>query len=138
MKKKQRQKNDGGFTLVEIMITVLIIGILLGIAVPNFVMAREQSRQKSCIANLKLIDAAKEQWAMDSHANNGATVAMNRLLNVYLDSGSFGTRGRRSGTIEPRCPSSNMRYSLTINPIGTPPDCPTVSAQTGPRAHVLP
>ena len=57
-----------GFTLVEIMIVVLIIGILLAIAIPNFVKARETSRAKSCIANLKQIDAAKEQWAMDNKA----------------------------------------------------------------------
>ncbi|GAB4462994.1 MAG: hypothetical protein OHK0029_30900 [Armatimonadaceae bacterium] len=61
------------FTLIEIMIVVLIIGILLAIAVPNFVRARESSRQKACIANLKQIQSANEQWAMDTRA--GATTA---------------------------------------------------------------
>lgn len=56
------------FTLVEIMITVLIIGILLAIAVPNFVRAREASRARSCVKNLWGIDQAKEQWAMDHYA----------------------------------------------------------------------
>ena len=55
-----------GFTLVEIMIVVLIIGVLLAIAVPNFIKARETSRSKACVANLKQIEAAKEQWAMDN------------------------------------------------------------------------
>jgi len=58
-------RGKGGFTLVEIMIVVLIIGILLAVAVPNFLKARENSRTKSCVANLKRICTAKEQWAID-------------------------------------------------------------------------
>jgi prepilin-type N-terminal cleavage/methylation domain-containing protein len=54
-----------GFTLVEIMIVVLIIGILLAIAIPNFVKARETSRAKSCLSNLRTIAYAKEQWAIE-------------------------------------------------------------------------
>ena len=71
MKKLNRKS---GFTLVEIMIVVLIIGILMAIAVPNFIRARESSRRSSCIANLKQIDSAKEQWAMDNKAASGAAV----------------------------------------------------------------
>ena len=59
------RRRKGGFTLIEIMIVVLIIGILLAIAIPNFMRAREVSRAKSCVANLKQIETAKEQWAMD-------------------------------------------------------------------------
>src|SRR6476646_5575381 len=62
-----------GFTLVEIMIVVLIIGILLAIAVPNFIKARETSRSKSCVANLKQIEAAKEQWCMDNRQGSSAS-----------------------------------------------------------------
>jgi prepilin-type N-terminal cleavage/methylation domain-containing protein len=67
------QQKHQGFTLVEIMIVVLIIGILLSIAVPNFIRARESSRGKSCVANLKQIEAVKEQWAMDTKAVPTAT-----------------------------------------------------------------
>src|SRR5712692_4475722 len=62
-----------GFTLVEIMIVVLIIGILLAIAVPNFIKARESSRAKACVANMKQIESAKEQWAMDNKKVAGDT-----------------------------------------------------------------
>ena len=49
-----------GFTLVEIMIVVLIIGILLAIAIPNFINARQTSRVQTIVANLREVDAAKE------------------------------------------------------------------------------
>src|SRR4051795_4928084 len=84
-----------GFTLVEIMIVVLIIGILLAIAVPNFIKARETSRSKACVANLKQIDSAKEQWAMDNNKTNGAAVVMTDLV--------AGAAGYIKST--PSCPS---------------------------------
>ena len=65
-----RTKKAIGFTLVEIMIVVLIIGILLAIAIPNFVGAREASRAKACVGNLKQIDSATQQWCMDNKKNN--------------------------------------------------------------------
>jgi len=67
-----RATKAAGFTLVEIMIVVLIIGILLAIAIPNFVAAREAGRAKSCVANLKQIDSAKQQSAMDNRLGAAA------------------------------------------------------------------
>ena len=116
------RKARHGFTLVEIMIVVLIIGILLAIAVPNFIKARESSRSKSCIANLKQIDSATEQWAMDNKKTNGDTVAMSALA-------AGGTTGYMKSA--PACPSGGA-YS-DPETVGSKPTC-TKSAD----GHVLP
>ncbi len=102
--KNRRRK---GFTLVEIMIVVLIIGILLAIAIPNFMKARETSRTKSCVSNLRQIDAAKEQWAMDNRASNGAAVTWGDLVPDYIKR-------------QPQCPSGG---TYTIGNVGTNPTC---------------
>jgi prepilin-type N-terminal cleavage/methylation domain-containing protein len=107
-----------GFTLVEIMIVVLIIGILLAIAVPNFIKARESSRTKSCIANLKQIEAAKEQWAMDTRAATTASPGTGDL---------YGATCYVKNT--PICPSGG---SYTIGNMATRPTC------NGDTTHVLP
>ncbi len=106
---KRNSLRHRAFTLVEIMIVVLIIGILMAIAVPNFVKARDSSRKNSCIANLKQIDSAKEQWAMDNKKDAGAAVAMTNLV---------GSTNYIKAT--PACPSSG---TYTVNNVGTNPTC---------------
>ena len=67
-------KGRRGFTLIEIMIVVLIIAVLLAIAIPNFMKARDTSRTKACVANLRQIDTGKVQYAMDAKLAAGAPV----------------------------------------------------------------
>ena len=81
---KRTNKKQKGFTLVEIMIVVLIIGILLAIAVPNFITARQNSRAQSIIASLKQVEAGKDQCAMDTGlANGGSCANMSPYLKIY-------------------------------------------------------
>src|SRR2546423_12274735 len=77
-----------GFTLVEIMIVVAIIGLLAAIAIPNFVKARTTSQANACINNLRQMDGAVQQYALENKLASSAPYSLDDLkAYVKLDSG---------------------------------------------------
>jgi prepilin-type N-terminal cleavage/methylation domain-containing protein len=72
------------FTLVEIMIVILIIGLLLAIAVPQFITARENAQEKSCWQNQQKLEAAKHMWLMDYGFPSSSTPTMADLVPEYI------------------------------------------------------
>ena len=80
-------KNRGGFTLVEIMIVVAIIALLAAIAVPNFLRARKRSQATRILEDLRMIDSAIDQYAIENNKATGDTVAW-AGVQAYLKSGS--------------------------------------------------
>ena len=80
-------KRRGGFTLVEIMIVVAIIALLAAIAVPGFLRARKRSQASRIINDLRLIDSAVDQYAIETNKKSGDTVAVTDWTN-YLKKGT--------------------------------------------------
>ena len=83
-----KTNKTAGFTLVEIMIVVAIIGLLAAIAIPNFVKARESAQLNSIFNNLRIIEGAKDQWALENKKGTGDTVTDTTTISDYLKGGT--------------------------------------------------
>ena len=125
-----RRPRRAGFTLVEIMIVVLVIGILLNIAAPAFVSARDKSQAKSCVKNLSDFATAKEQYAMDSKipAGNASSAHITwPQIQTYIKAAP-GT----NAVTGPICPTNGQSYDF--QPMSILPTCPYGASSANPQA----
>jgi prepilin-type N-terminal cleavage/methylation domain-containing protein len=104
MKTRLSLRTHSGFTLVELMIVVGIIALLATIAVPNYARARDSSRLNMIYSNLRALDAAKDQWALENNVATGTPVDDLAALNRYFRGGEL---------------RDVMHETYVSNPIGT-------------------
>src|SRR6516162_4705901 len=106
-----REKCRSGFTLTEIMIVVSLVGMLAAIALPNFIRSRTTAHTNACINNLRKIDYAIQQWAMDEKKASATPVQFTDISS-YLKSSVL-------------CPAGGTSFadSYSITLVGAEPVC---------------
>jgi prepilin-type N-terminal cleavage/methylation domain-containing protein len=110
MKTTRTKIGLGGFTLVEIMIVIAIIGLLCAVAIPNYVKARANSQANACINNLRQIDGAMQQFAIENGKHVGDVVNYPADLTPYLK--------MNSANQIPACPAGG---NYLLSPVGNEP-----------------
>jgi len=107
------------------MIVVAIIGLLAAIAIPNFIRARATSQQNACINNLRQIDSAIQEWALETGQNNGATIGNIATVSAYIK--------MNANNSVPICPANG---TYTVGKVGDNPQI-SCSLSTLESAHAL-
>jgi len=111
-------KRRGGFTLVEIMIVVAIIALLAAIAVPGFLRARKRSQASRILNDLRMIDAAVDQYAIETNRSTGNAVNtadwtnyLKKNSSLYLSGGSILGHGYGAQTVDtiPQVPAADYQ-----------------------------
>ena len=122
------QAANNGFTLLECLIVLTIISLLAAITIPSMVHARTTSQMNDCISNLRQVDGAVQQWAIENNAGAGTPITSGNIR-PYLGRGS-------SGSIQSVfCPADVTKQfdsSYSISDTGTKPACAIV-----PSTHLL-